>query len=538
MEPNPTLPQAASTTLIQALRARLQADTGQPVALVETHISWVLLAGCLAYKLKKPVRLPFLDFSTLALRRHFCHEEVRLNRRLAPALYLGVLPVHGTAQAPRLGTLYDSDSDTDAGSDAGKPVDFLVCMQRFAPQALLSEQLAAGRLQPRHLDGLALRLADFHRAAPPLESSIASPAGPADVARHEAQPVRAVLSQLQAACNRAPLSDLRGWVEAQLPALQEVFSARRQAGAVREGHGDLHLANAVLIGDEAMAFDCIEFDPALRWIDVMSDVAFLTMDLKAHGRPDLAFRFLDGYLQRSGDYGGLRVLRFYEVYRALVRSLVACVRAQDAAASLPDAAAPDYLACAQQLAGAAAGKGRLLITHGLSGSGKSTLAGQLLEAAGAIRLRSDVERKRLFGLDALQRSTDHALAIYTPQANRRTFERLKDCARTALQAGYPVIVDAAFLRRAERRAFEALAAGLGVPFSLLHCRASPAQLRQRVAARSASGMDASEADLRVLEGQLANYEPLDDHERAAALEVVTDEAVDMAALCASWLSQA
>lgn len=524
--------------LIQTLRARLQADTGQPVTLVETHISWVLLAGRLAYKLKKPVRLPFVDFSTLALRRHFCHEELRLNRRLAPALYLGVLPVYGTAQAPRIGTLHDDN--TEEGSDAGKPVDYLVCMQRFAPNALLSEQLAAGSLRPQHLDGLALRLADFHHAAPPLEKALESsfepPAGSADVARHEVEPVRAVLSQLQAACDLPPLAALRAWVEAQLPALQEVFWARRQAGAVREGHGDLHLANAVLIGDEATAFDCIEFDPALRWIDVMSDVAFLTMDLKAHGRPDLAFGFLDAYLQRSGDYGGLRVLRFYEVYRALVRALVACVRSQNA--GLPAAAVPDYLACAQQLVGAAAGTGRLLITHGLSGSGKSYIAGQLLAAAGAIRLRSDVERKRLFGLDALQRSTDHALDIYTPQANRRTLARLQDCARAALQAGYPVIVDAAFLRRAERGVFEALAAELGVPFSLLHCRASEAQLRQRVTARSASSMDASEADLRVLEGQLAHHEPLDAHERAAALEVVTDQPVDMAALCARWLSQA
>ena len=542
MEPNPTSSQAvetADTTLIQTLRARLQADTGQPVALVETHISWVLLAGRLAYKLKKPVRLPFVDFSTLALRRHFCHEELRLNRRLAPALYLGVLPVYGTAQAPRIGTLYDDN--TEESSDAGKPVDYLVCMQRFAPNALLSEQLAAGSLQPQHLDGLALRLADFHRAAPQLEksleTSLASPACSADVAQHEAQPVLAVLSQLQAACDLPPLAALRAWVEAQLPALQEVFWARRQTGAVREGHGDLHLANAVLIGDEATAFDCIEFDPALRWIDVMNDVAFLTMDLKAHGRPDLAFHFLDVYLQRSGDYGGLRVLRFYEVYRALVRALVACVRSQNAGLALPAAAAPDYLACAQQLVGAAAGSGRLLITHGLSGSGKSHIAGQLLAAAGAIRLRSDVERKRLFGLDALQRSADHALAIYTPQANRRTLAKLQEGVRAALQAGYPVIVDAAFLRRAERRVFESLAVELGVPFSLLHCRASEAQLRQRVAARSASGMDASEADLRVLEGQLVNCEPLDAHERAAALEVVTDEPVDMAALCARWLSQ-
>jgi predicted kinase len=305
---------------------------------------------------------------------------------------------------------------------------------------------------------------------------------------------------------------------------------------VRECHGDLHLANAVLIGDEVTAFDCIEFDPALRWIDVMSDVAFLTMDLRAHGRNDLAFRFLDTYLQRSGDYPGVRVLRFYEVYRALVRGLVGRVRSRSAdAASLP--AGRDYLACAQRLVQTAGGSARLLITHGLSGSGKSTVARQLLALAGAIRLRSDVERKRLFGLAALQRSAEQSVDIYTPDASRLTFDRLKECARTALQAGYPVIIDAAFLRRAERRAFQALAAELRVPFAILDCRASEAQLRQRVTARSVVGDDASEANVNVLERQLASHEPLDGDERAVALEVVTDEPVDVAALCARWLSQ-
>ncbi|HAL36911.1 MAG TPA: aminoglycoside phosphotransferase [Polaromonas sp.] len=511
-------------TLINALRARLQADTEQPVALVETHISWVLLTERLAYKLKKPVRLPFVDFSALTSRKHFCEEEVRLNRRLAPSLYLGVVPVYGTMQAPRIGVI-------GVIEDIGEPIDYVVCMLRFAPGALLSERLAAGGLLPGHLDRLAQRLADFHRDAP-----AALPASPLDAEDQVLQPVLKVLKQLQADGDTSHIAALRAWVDAQVPALREAWRARRGGGAVRECHGDLHLANAVLIGDEATAFDCIEFDPALRWIDVMSDVAFLAMDLTAHGRSDLAFSFLDTYLQRSGDYSGVRVLRFYEVYRALVRALVGHVRSRSAgAASL--AAGPDYLACAQRLAHTAGGMARLLITHGLSGSGKSTVARQLLAAAGAIRLRSDVERKRLFGLGALQRSAEQAVDIYTPGATRRTFDRLKECARTALQAGYPVIVDAAFLQRAERRAFHALAVDLRVPFSILHCRASETQLRQRVAARNVVGHDASEANVKVLEHQLASHEPLDGDERAVALEVVTDEPVEVAALCARWLSQ-
>jgi aminoglycoside phosphotransferase family enzyme/predicted kinase len=511
-------------TFINALRDRLQADTGQPVALVETHISWVLLTERLAYKLKKPVHLPFVDFSTLTLRKHFCEEEVRLNRRLAPSLYLGVVPVCGTMQAPRIGV-------SSVIEDIGEPIDYAVCMLRFASGALLSERLEAGALLPGHLDHLAQRLADFHRDAP-----AALTASPLTAEDQVLQPVLKVLEQLQADGDTSHIAALRAWVDAQVAALREAWRARRSSGAVRECHGDLHLANAVLIGDEPTAFDCIEFDPALRWIDVMSDVAFLTMDLKAHGRSDLAFSFLDTYLQRSGDYLGVPVLRFYEVYRALVRTLVGHVRSRSAgAASL--AAGPDYLACAQQLVDTAGGVARLLITHGLSGSGKSTVARQLLAAAGAIRLRSDVERKRLFGLGALQRSAEQAVDIYTPDATRHTFDRLKELARTALQAGYPVIVDAAFLQRAERSAFHALAVELRVPFAILHCRASETQLRQRVDDRNVFGHDASEANVNVLEHQLASHEPLDGDERAVALEVVTDEPVEVAALCARWLSQ-
>lgn len=494
---------APSVTLVNALRAHLQASTGQPVDLHETHISWVLLAGELAYKLKKPVRLPFLDFSTPALRQHFCEEEVRLNRRLAPSLYLGVVPVCGTPEAPRIG-------------GAGPVIDHAVCMRRFAPGALLSELLAAGHVLPQDIDPLAQRLADFHRDAPVAPGGMGEPG---------AQPALDVLAQLEAGGAQPQLAALRAWVEAQAQGLSGAWLARRRAGAVRECHGDLHLANVVKVGDELLAFDCIEFDPALRWIDVMSDVAFLVMDLQAHGRRDLAFRFLDGYLQRSGDYAGLPVLRFQQVYRALVRALVSRLRTA--------ADGPDYLACAQRLAQPAGGA-RLLITHGLSGSGKSSLAGRLLEAAGAVRVRSDVERKRLFGLAALQASAGQSAAVYSAEATQRTFARLGECAGQALRAGYPVIVDATFLRRAERRTFQALAAGLHLPFAILHCHAGEAVLRQRVAARGAGGADASEATLAVLEQQEAYLEPLQPDELAVTLEARTDGPVDVAALWARW----
>ncbi|OIQ74031.1 hypothetical protein GALL_443280 [mine drainage metagenome] len=299
---------------------------------------------------------------------------------------------------------------------------------------------------------------------------------------------------------------------------------------MREGHGDLHLDNLVVLGELVTAFDGVEFAPALRWIDVQADLAFATMDLHAHGRGDLAARLLDRWLEATGDYAGLAVHRYYAVYRAVVRALVAAIGAGEGLI----AAGPDYLATACALS--ASRGARLLITHGVSGSGKSHVSASLLEAAGAVRLRSDVVRKRLFGLDALASST--ALGrdvVYSADATRRTYARLAEDAAAALAAGWPVIVDAAFLRRAERDAFHQLARRVGVPFTILDCRADDAALRARVAARNRRGDDASEADVAVLERQLGWREPLGADERAASLAVDTAQPLDVAVLAARWL---
>ncbi len=521
MEDPRSLADPAGRALAEALRDRLANETSAPVTLLETHISWVLLAGRLAYKLKKPVCLGFVDFSTLAARKHFCDEELRLNRRLAPSLYLDVLPVCGTRQAPRIGT---------AGE--GGAIDHVVRMRRFPEGMLLRDLVMSGRLEPGALDRFASRLAGFHAAAPRAALSDGFGSREAVV-----RPVLDTLERLREAGCGERIAPLAAWVRAQADVLATAWFARQRGGAVRECHGDLHLSNVVWLDGELTAFDCIEFDEALRWIDVMNELAFLFMDLQAHGRRELAFRFLDHALQASGDYEGLAVLRFYAVYRALVRALVGRLRSRGGAGE-PEAAEPDYLACAEGLAHPPAGLPRLMITHGLSGSGKSTVAGALVEAAGAVRIRSDVERKRLFGLRALESSGQRRAEVYSADATLRTFERLAACARAALLAGYPVIVDAAFLRREERRAFAALAAEMRVPFSILHCRAAPARLRARVVARGAQGADASEADLAVLERQLAGHEPLAPAEQPHVLEAFTDEAVDAASLASRWMAAA
>lgn len=525
MPNTPAVDEAPSDALVVSLQRLLESSRGRPVRRVETHISWILLDGEHAWKIKKPVRFGFLDFSRLDLRHHYCEEELRLNRRLAPSLYLDVVPVRGSVAAPRLG---------DDGK--GSVIEYALRMKQFAAGSLFSEQVAAGRLEPGSVDRLATRLAGFQAAAPAAAAD--SPFGNAEgIRRTTADVLQGIESQAQA--QRA--AGLREWCDARAASLAPCFEARKADGWVREGHGDLHLANLVVLDDDVTAFDCVEFDPAMRWIDLQCDIAFITMDLKAHGRRDLAFRFLDRWLESSGDHAGLAVLRYYEVYRALVRALVAGIRhAQGRRAGSANEAessrGPDYLRLAHGLAEEA--DPRLLIAHGLSGSGKSFASAQLLEVAGAIRLRSDVERKRLFGLAALEASSGRAADIYGEQATRRTYASLRDRARVALQAGYPVIIDAAFLRATERDDFRALAQELGVPFAILHCRADPAVLRERVSARSERRDDASEADSVVLEAQLASHDALREGERALAIEIDTARPLDLASVARRWLASA
>lgn len=538
--PSPTPSEPAGLRcrrLVDALRRVLQRPGEPPVTAIETHISWVLLDGRFAWKIKKPLRLGFLDFADLATRRHYCDEELRLNRRLAPQLYLEVVPVLGSVDAPRLGRAGETV--------AGETIEHAVKMRQFEPGALLSERLAAGRLDGAQLGQLAARLALFHEQAPAAAAD--APYGSA--ARIEADTAQ-VLDGLVPFVAAPTLSALRARLDARACGLRALFARRKAAGRVREGHGDLHLANAVVLDDEVTAFDCIEFDAGLRWIDVCSDVGFLAMDLLAHERADLAFGFLDHWLAASGDYDGLAVLRYYLVYRALVRALVARIRAAQRAAPEgspagsgspvpdsrgPDYLGPDYLGLALRLEGEH--DPRLLVTHGLSGSGKSHLSQRLLGRAGAIRLRSDVERKRLFGMDALHdASAPPGEGLYTADAMQRTYEHLLAQAMHALDAGYPTIVDATFLRARERDAFREAARARGVPFTILQCRAEPTLLRERVAARHAGRTDASDADLAVLERQLREYEALRDDERAIAIEADTGRPVDVEALAARWLA--
>ena len=464
------------------------------VELVQTHISWVLLAGEFAYKIKKPLRLPFLDFSTLALRHACCQDELRLNRRFSPELYLGVVGIFHSAQDPRW-------------SGEGPPIEYAVQMRRFDGAMRLDRVCARGQLQPQHLSALADTLVAFHAATAvaPQASRFGSASAIITPARDNFHDLRQLLPQ---AAVHSRLAALQAWTEAQFLQLAPRMAVRKQAGWVRECHGDLHLANLVLRDQGVRMFDCIEFNEDLRWIDVANEIAFPYVDLLAHGQPGLASWFVNEVLSRSGDYASAQLLRFYAVYRALVRAKVAALRMAQTHDDTAEALA--HLALAEHLV--APPPARLLITHGLSGCGKTVASNALLHhdaQASTLRVRSDVERKRLHGLTLARHSGSATGAgIYAADAHLRTYTRLHMLAEMLLRAGWSVIVDATFLRRADRDAFRRLAQDLGVPFAILAPQATPVQLRERIRARRAQGGDASEATLEVLEQQMRTVEPL------------------------------
>ncbi len=521
------------TCLTDALARRMSEYTGSPVQRIDTHISTILLSGDEAWKLKRPVRLPFVDFGSIEARGRCCDAEVTLNRRLAPTLYLGVLTVRGSEMSPRIeglptaddpplssaaqGSGRDGDSRPREGRRASdSPVlEYLVRMRRFPPGALFSERVAAGTLTLDDVTRLARTLAAFDRTAPIQRD----PAIAGAVAREAAKVIgqlRTLAASQGTDAQRAAVRGLAAWFDEQGARLHGVFRTRLQTGRVRDVHGDLHLANAVVLDDGVTAFDCLEFDDNLRRIDVIGDVAFLSMDLHAHGCPALANRLVDAWCEAADDHAAMAVLPFHHVYRACVRALVAWLAPKPSAGDVDR-----YLRTAERLANAPRPPA-LTITHGPSGSGKSFAAARLVELEGGLRLRSDVERKRLAGLSPLADSRAAGLDLYTHEWTNRTYARLESLADATLTAGAPVVVDAAFLRRPERQRFAALARWHGVPFRIIDCRADTATLRARVAQRASLGNDPSEANAAVIDRQLTSIDPLDAHERAACYVMPLD----------------
>jgi aminoglycoside phosphotransferase family enzyme/predicted kinase len=505
------MPEPPHPPLIEGLlKPAAYGHPADAIRLAETHISWILLAGEFAYKIKKPVDFGFLDFSTPDLRRACCEAELRLNRRYAPDIYLAVVSITGDADHPRMG-------------GSGPAFEYAVKMRRFDETQVFDCLAKDHRLLPEYFDALAETVAAFHAAIDRATSADAH-----GLPEHQQQPAEFNFSKIRPLLDDpadiASLDALHAWTRAEYARREPLLWERKNAGFVRECHGDLHLGNIVLIDGRPTLFDGIEFNEDLRWIDTMSELAFLVMDLEVNGAETLAYRFLNRYLEITGDYAGLALLDYYRLYRAMVRAKIAqLTRAQLEDSVKREAMLARYRSYVDYgLKLIRPKKPRLLITHGLSGSGKSYLAARLAERLPAIRLRSDVERKRLAGFLAEAR-TGSTLGdgIYGAGMTERTYRHLADITETLLNAGHSVIVDATFLKREQREEQRRIAERCGADFRILDCQAPVEVLRERIRARAAAGNDPSEADLAVLEYQIAHREPLGEDERGFAVTVNT-----------------
>ncbi len=467
------------------------------VRLVETHISWVFLTGQFAYKIKRPVHYPFVDLRTSAQRAFFCAEELRLNRRFAEELYLDVCAVTLEDGAARI-------------CGQGEVIDHAVRMREFRGEDELDRLLARGAVAQPELE-------DFGRALAILHGGL--PVAGAEQDWGRPQSVRTLLLQNLEEClqtaeklgTQDAVRRLSPPYSARLDATEPWLARRRATGKVRECHGDLHARNVVRYGDRLLAFDCMEFEPAFRWIDVAQDLAFLFMDLGARHFAGHAQALLGGYLFQCGDYEACRVLRLYATHGALVRSKVSALEAVGAAQEGARTTALEehrgYLEHAHSLV--APGVPLLILICGVSGSGKTWLAQRLAPRLGAVHVRSDVERKRIGGLAELSRSGS-ALeqGLYSTESSRQVYERLRQCAADVLASGYSVIVDATFQRREERAQLRAVAVQCAAAMHVILCHAPRRVLQARLLARQQAGADASEADLAVLERQQTRFEPI------------------------------
>jgi aminoglycoside phosphotransferase family enzyme len=512
-----------------SIRQLLRADAYQhPVdspRLLETHISWVLLTGRYAYKIKKPLDFGFLDFSTLEKRNHFCNEELRLNRRFAPDLYLDLVPVCRDGERLSLG-------------GSGEIVDYAVRMQEFEQSCLLDHELEAGAFDAGDAAELGDRVAVLHAGLPVASPDAAGePGSPQSLQAAVVQNFEQIAPYLQDDALREQLATVECWSRAWMQDNGGQLQQRVSDGMVRECHGDLHLGNIARIDGRYLPFDCIEFNDDFRLFDVQGEIGFLCMDLQQRGHQELAQRCFNAYLERGGDYPGVPLTRFYRCYFAVVRAKVALL-AHEPPLTEDTPAWATYRAYMDLASSYASSRSpSLLLMHGVSGSGKSTVAEAMSTLLPAVRLRADVERKRLFGLEALAKSDSEAGGgIYSAAAGEKTFAQLLKMAGAVLRGGETCIVDATFLAAHRRAQFAALAAELGIRHWIISCEATGELLQERVAQRALNGSDASEADLEVLAAQLAASEALSASEQDQSLTVNTSTGSWRAGLAARLVS--
>lgn len=484
------------------------------IHLKQTHSAWIILTGEYAYKIKKPVNFGFLDFSTLAKRKLSCEKELLLNQRFAPNIYVSVEKIFG------------NQAEAFIAKSGSKVIDYAVKMRQFPANNLLIDLAKTKLLTKLHIDQLINLISKLHLQSDKakLDSIYGNPE---QIRFWMEDNFRPILKQLKEDNQRKTIEDIQIWASAKNIKLAPIFLERKENGFIRDCHGDLHLANITLINGLVTPFDCIEFNDELRWIDVINEIAFLIMDLNENAYSELANRFLNGYLQRTGDYQGLQLLSYYLTYRAVVRAKVALLRRSQLTTNSAEyqQTSQDYFQYIQFASISLNNKyPKLFITTGLSGSGKSTLASLLGEKLGLIQIRSDVERKRLAGIQSQQKTqSDPNQGLYTKDKNKQTYLQLIRLAELVIDAGFSVVLDATFLELKFRQHAHQLADKKQVPFAILYCHAPQTILQDRIVKRETEQLDASEATLDVLEYQQSQFELLTEKEKKLTVKIDTNQ---------------
>lgn len=454
------------------------------IELIQTHVSYVFLTGDYVYKLKKPVNFGFLDYSTLEKRKFYCEEELRLNKRGAAELYLGILPI-------------TQDGDRFVLGGDGEPVDYVVKMEQFPQETLLSAMYDRGELTEQHLIDLAKVLAAFHKSAP-TNDYILSFGEVSQVRQAIDENYDQTVAYIGVAQTQEQFDQTKAYTDKLFAESEALFKERIEHRFIRECHGDVHLRNICFWNNKILLFDCIEFNEPFRFVDTMFDIAYIIMDFDARNCPDLSNLFLNAYLEQSGDWEGLQVLPLYNSRQSYVRAKVTSFLLSDP--SVPEAIKEESKETANRYYRLSweytkPKQGKIILMSGLSGSGKSTLASKLARESGAIQIRSDAVRKHLGGV-ALDEKGDQSL--YSSEMTEKTYDRLLALGTTLASQGYTVILDAKYDRQALRAPVIEQAQAAGIAIEILYCEASEEVLRDRIAQRQG---DISDADLDVLAKQ-------------------------------------
>ena len=495
----------------------------EPVHLIHTHISFVLLTGDYTYKIKKPVNFWFLDYSTLAKRQHFCTQELLMNQRTAPEIYLEVLPIIQTGDSFQLG------SNLPAINSAEITVEYVLKMREFPQNSLLLRLLERGLLTEQIMADLGREVANFHSTV--ISNSYIRQFGEVSQIRTATDSnYRISEKYIGGPQTQTQYQETKDYTDAFFANNPELFNLRIANNKIRECHGDLHLRNIALWQDKILLFDCIEFNEQFRFVDVMYDIAFTVMDLESRGRRDLGNAFLNTYIEQTGDWEGLQLLPLYLSRQAYVRAKVTSLMLDDPAISTAQKAeisqtAAHYYKLAWQYTKPR--RGKLTLMSGLSGSGKSIAARYLARRTGAIHIRSDAVRKHLGGIPLNERGGED---LYSDEMTAQTYGRLLELGIILADRGWDVILDAKFDRQNLRTDAIDRAQSHGLPLQIIYCTAPIEVLRERLQQRRG---DIADATAELLSSQQAAFQPFTELEQISVniVDTAQDLEVQLNLIC-------